>query len=296
MSDLGTVPHLDGVEHRFVTTPGGHRIHVALAGPEDGPPLMLVHGFPQHWWEWRHQIGPLAADGVRVIVPDLRGAGWSDAPAGAYLKSDMSEDLAAVLVDLGVGPVKIAAHDWGGPVAFSLARNHPEMVTAFTGFNTFAPVLGFHPRTLLHAWALWYQIPIMVPVLGPRVLRTSRRRFFRFVIRWAGGGFGWSRADEDIFLDRLRDRSRAEAGSQWYRTFQRRELWRWMHQRASEPVDIPLRWVTGTQDPVITSAVHISHRALSADNEFEDVPGIGHWIVEQAPDLVLDRLRALMGR
>lgn len=56
-------PALDGVEHRWITTPSGLKIHVALAGPEGGSPVMLVHGFPQHWWEWRHQIGPLAADG-----------------------------------------------------------------------------------------------------------------------------------------------------------------------------------------------------------------------------------------
>jgi pimeloyl-ACP methyl ester carboxylesterase len=118
-------PSIDGVEHRYVTTPGGLTIHVADAGPADGAPVMLVHGFPQHWWEWRRLIGPLADDGYRVLVPDLRGAGWSDAPRGAYAKADMAEDLSAVLDRLGVGPVKLAAHDWGGPVAFILLLQHP---------------------------------------------------------------------------------------------------------------------------------------------------------------------------
>ena len=134
-------PELAGVEHRYVDTPAGVRIHVAVAGPADGPPVMLVHGFPQHWWEWREMIGPLAADGYRVLCPDLRGAGWSDAPTGPYRKADMAEDLAAVLDELEVGPVRVVAHDWGGPVGFILLLNHPEKVSGFLGLNTLAPWL-----------------------------------------------------------------------------------------------------------------------------------------------------------
>jgi pimeloyl-ACP methyl ester carboxylesterase len=96
------------------------RIHVAEAGPKDGPSILLVHGFPQNWWEWHRMIGPLAADGYRVLAPDLRGAGWSDAPRGRYLKAEMADDLLAVLDQLGVGRTWVAAHDWGRP-----ARVHP---------------------------------------------------------------------------------------------------------------------------------------------------------------------------
>lgn len=70
-----TLPALDGVEHKFVDVGGGATIHVADAGPADGPPVMLVHGFPENWWEWHELVGPLAADGYRVLCPDLRGAG-----------------------------------------------------------------------------------------------------------------------------------------------------------------------------------------------------------------------------
>src|SRR5262249_33126965 len=107
-----SLPSLDGVQHRFLDIGNGISIHVAEAGPFDGPPVMLVHGFPQNWWEWRDIIGPLAADGYRVLCPDLRGAGWSSAPPGPYLKIDMADDLAAVIDHLGVGPVTVVAHDW----------------------------------------------------------------------------------------------------------------------------------------------------------------------------------------
>jgi pimeloyl-ACP methyl ester carboxylesterase len=74
------MPALDGVEHRYVDLGDGVTIHVADAGPADGPAVMLVHGFPENWWEWRDLIGPLAADGYRVLCPDLRGAGGYSLP------------------------------------------------------------------------------------------------------------------------------------------------------------------------------------------------------------------------
>lgn len=289
------LPALEGVEHRFVTTAGGIRIHVALAGPQDGRPLMLVHGFPQHWWEWHHLLAPLAAEGYRVIVPDLRGAGWSDAPRGPYFKSDMGDDLAVVIDALGTGPVKVAAHDWGGPVAFCMMLNHPGVVSGFLGLNTIAPVLTLDATTVRHLWTFWYQIPFMTPVVGPRLLAARGRRLMRFVVSWVGGGYEWSDVDADLYYDRLREPERAEAASQWYRTFQLREAVPWIAGRyKSRRVDVPLRWVTGLDDPVVTPVLHRSYGNLSNDLTFEEVPGVGHWIVEQAPDLVLGRLRDLM--
>ena len=154
------LPELPGVEHRYVTV-GGVRLHVAEAGAAE--PVVFLHGFPQHWWEWRHQIGPLAAEGYRVLAPDLRGAGWSDAPRGPYRKSEMALDLLAVLDELGVQRVKIAAHDWGGPVAFELLLRAPERVSGFAGFNTLAPWLRLDLGVLGHLWRFWYQAALLAP-------------------------------------------------------------------------------------------------------------------------------------
>ena len=287
-------PALDGVKHRWITTPSGIRIHAALAGPEDGAPLMLVHGFPQHWWEWHALIGPLAADGYRVIVPDLRGAGWSDAPRGPYRKADMGRDLAAVLDTLGVGPVKVAAHDWGGPVAFCLLLDHPDKVSGFLGFNTLAPVLKPDLGLLKHAWAFWYQFPMLTPGIGPRVLGQSDGRYLRMLVRWVGGGYVWPETDTQLYLGQMQDPARAYAGSQWYRTFQAREAVAWRNRYTAERVTVPVRWVTGLKDPVVTPTLHRWYGEMLLDCEYETVPGMGHWIVEQAPELALDRLRSFM--
>lgn len=293
--DPSPPPALDGVEHRYVTTPGGVRIHVAVAGPQDGPAVMLVHGFPQHWWEWHRLIGPLADDGYRVIVPDLRGAGWSDAPRGPYRKADMARDLVAVLDDLGVRTVRLAAHDWGGPVAFCLLLEHPERVSGFLGLNTIAPWLELDGALLRHAWRFSYQHPMALPVIGPRVIGDPKGRYLRWLARWVGGGWTWPEDEAAIYLDRFRDPARAYAGSQWYRTFQAREFLPWARGRyADAKVDVPLRWVTGLDDPVIQPTLHRWYAPHVTDAEYEHVPGVGHWIVEQAHDLVLDRLRGFL--
>ncbi len=288
-------PALPGVEHRWITTPGGIRIHVAVAGPETGPPVLLVHGFPQHWWEWRHQIPALAADGYHVIAPDLRGAGWSDAPRGPYRKAEMGGDLAAVLDALGVGPVKVVAHDWGGPVAFCLLLEHPEKVSGFLGFNTLAPVLTVDTGLLRHAWAFWYQFPMLTPGLGPRILGQRDGRYLRMLARWVGGDFDWSEEDTQIFLGQMQDPAKAYAGSQWYRTFQAREFAPWVRGRyAGRRVRVPVRWVTGLEDPVVTPVLHRWCGDLLTDVEYEHIAGRGHWIVEEDPGLCLDRIRGLM--
>jgi len=221
-----SLPSLEGVRHRFVDLGQGVTIHVAEAGPADGAPVMLVHGFPQRWWQWREIMGHLAADGYRVLCPDLRGAGWSTAPAGSYRKIDMADDLVQLLQRLKVGPVAVAAHDWGGPVAFIMMLRHPEQVAGFFGINIAAPWLRADGALLKHLWRFWYQIPIALPVVGPKVIADRDARFIRRVCSWAGAGF--TPDDLDVYLRPMRQRSHAVAGSGWYRTFLAREAIAWM--------------------------------------------------------------------
>lgn len=108
------MPHLDGVHHRDVAV-NGFRMHVAEAG--EGPPVLLVHGWPQHWYAWRKVIPLLSAD-RRVLCPDLRGFGWSEAPPGRYDKQALADDLAALLDALELERVDLVAHDWGAWAGF----------------------------------------------------------------------------------------------------------------------------------------------------------------------------------
>jgi pimeloyl-ACP methyl ester carboxylesterase len=289
------MPALDGADHKFVDVGGGVTIHVADAGPVDGPPVMLVHGFPENWWEWHELIGPLAADGYRVLCPDLRGAGWSSAPRSRYLKNEMADDLAAVLDQLGVGPVKLVAHDWGGPVAFIMMLRHPAKVTGFFGVNTAAPYARRDLKSLRNIWRFWYQIPMALPVIGPRVIGDRNARFFRMLESWVGGGFLLPEDDVAMYIECMRQPGHAVAGSRWYRSVLTTESLRWMRgEFDNTQVDVPVRWLSGTADPVITPDLLDGYAKHISDFEVELVDGVGHWIVEQRPDLVLDRLRAFL--
>lgn len=292
-----TMPDLEGVEHRFVELGDGVTIHVAEAGPVDGPAVMLVHGFPQNWWEWRALIGPLAADGYRVLCPDLRGAGWSSAPRSQYLKSEMADDLAGVLEHLGVPTVTLVSHDWGGPVAFIMMLRHPEKVTGFFGANTAAPFVKRDLASLRKVWRFWYQIPISLPGIGPRLLADPKARYARMLGSWVGGGYKLADDDIRLYIECMNEPGHAEAGSRWYRSFQSREMLSWSRgEYDSARVDVPVRWLTGTEDPVITPDGTNGYADHISDFAVELVPGVGHWIVDQRPDLVLDRLRAFLRR
>ena len=125
------MPEIPGlaVEHSFHEV-RGLRMHVAAAGPADAEPLVMVHGWPQHWYAWRRLIGPLS-ERYRVICPDLRGFGWTDAPRGSYLKAELAADVVGLLDVLGLERVRLAGHDWGGFVGFLLCLDHPRRVSHF---------------------------------------------------------------------------------------------------------------------------------------------------------------------
>lgn len=289
------MPALDGVEHRYVERSDDVTIHVADAGPADGPAVMLVHGFPENWWQWHALIPPLAADGYRVLCPDLRGAGWSSAPRSRYLKNEMADDLAAVLDRLGIDTVKLVAHDWGGPVAFIMMLRHPQKVAGFFGLNTVAPWTGPDLSMLRHLWRFWYQIPIMLPVVGPRLIANTKARYSRMLASWVGAGFPLPDDKLDLYAQCMREPGHAEAGSRWYRTFQTTEALRWLRGEYNDArVDVPVRWLHGTGDPVITPDLLRGYADRASDFELELIDGVGHWIVEQRPDLVLDRLRKFL--
>ncbi|GBG37897.1 alpha/beta fold hydrolase [Mycobacterium montefiorense] len=290
-----TMPALDGVEHRYVGLGDGVTIHVADAGPADGPVVMLVHGFPENWWEWHELIGPLAADGYRVLCPDLRGAGWSSAPRSRYLKAELAEDLAGALDNLGIEKVKLVAHDWGGPAAFIMMLRHPEKVTGFFGLNTVAPFVKFDLAAVRDLWRFWYQVPMLLPVIGPRVISDPNSRFLRMLGSWVGGGFTLPDDSVRLYNECMRQPGHAEAGSRWYRSFQTTEMRRWIRGEYNDHrVEVPVRWLSGTEDPVVVPRLLDGYADRISDFDVELVDGVGHWIVAQRPDLVLDRLRAFL--
>ncbi|KAL6849884.1 hypothetical protein ACP4OV_020511 [Aristida adscensionis] len=134
---------LEGVRHRTVEA-NGLRMHVAEAGPEDGAAVLLLHGFPDLWYGWRHQMAALAARGYRAVAPDLRGYGdTTGAPpeAVAYTTFHVVGDLVALIADLAQPQVFVVGHDWGAIVAWQLCLLRPDLVRALVNLS-----VAYHPR------------------------------------------------------------------------------------------------------------------------------------------------------
>ncbi|MDP9435889.1 MAG: alpha/beta hydrolase, partial [Actinomycetota bacterium] len=113
--------------HRQVTA-GGVRFHVAGCGPDDGPLVLLLHGFPEFWWAWRSQLVALGAAGFRAVAPDLRGHGASDKPPRGYDAYTLSADVAGLVRALGARDAVLVGSGWGGVLAWAAATLHPRLV------------------------------------------------------------------------------------------------------------------------------------------------------------------------
>jgi pimeloyl-ACP methyl ester carboxylesterase len=282
------LPELDGVEHRFVSA-GGLRMHVALAG--EGPPLLMVHGWPQHWWMWRELIGPLAED-HRVICPDLRGLGWTQAPPGGYDPEVFAADLVALLDALGVDePADVIGHDWGGWSSFVLALRHPDRVRRLLAAGIIHPWVRPSLSALRGAWRFWYQVALSLPGVGPRLLRGASERNPTLFFLGARPGV-WSERERRLFTEQFREPERAAASSHIYR----HSLLRVQGQmREYRRMRLPHRALLlfPAEDAVQKSIPLGGYERNAPRMEVEVVPFASHFIVDERPQLVLDRAQAL---
>jgi pimeloyl-ACP methyl ester carboxylesterase len=281
------LPQLDGVTHRTVPA-RGLRFHVAEAGA--GDPVVLVHGWPQHWWMWRHVV-PLLAPHARLVMIDLRGFGWSDAPPGAYDKQTLADDVLAVLDALGLDRVCLMAHDWGAWSGFLACLAAPERFAAFLALGSPRPGGRPSARQLCEVWRLTYQVAIASPVLGRRLVADPR-----FVERVIIGGAvqrrAWTPDDLRAFTAVLAEPARARASASLYRTFLTREVARTPRQR----LRVPARIMLGARDPPIP-VVLLDGADVDADHvSVEIVPECGHFVAEEHPARVAQRARELFAR
>ena len=266
------IPHVAGVEHELVRV-NGTRMHVALAG--EGRPVLMMHGWPQHWYMWRGVI-PLVAPHARAICPDFRGFGWSDVPNRGYEKDQLKRDMLALLDELGVGDFWVAGHDWGGFVGFLLALEHPERVRGLLALNVLPPWRPRDRRIALEAWRLAYMPVLATPGLGRRAGPVLADRGLP--------------AEKDAFLDRLD----GAATERLYRSFLK-ELPAMMRGRFSAAdLRVPTKLVFGERDVVLSPRAAEDMAAQSERIELELVADADHFVVDEKPELVADRLLSLL--
>jgi pimeloyl-ACP methyl ester carboxylesterase len=284
-------PELPGVEHRWVET-SRIRMHVAEAG--SGDPLVLLHGWPQHWYAWRRVIPELSRH-YRVLCPDLRGLGWSDAPSSGYEKEELAADVLALLDALEIERVRLIGHDWGGTAGFLMCLHSPERVERYVMLNAAHPWLRVGPREVIASWRLWYQAALSLPWLGSWVLQRGSGLVDLLFRLWSAGDV-WSEEERRIFTERLQIPERARASALYYRTFLLRELpglafGRYRSQRLRTPTLV----LFGTEDGVLRAHHLRGFEGHVDDGRIELVPGVGHFIAEEAPETVVARALKFFG-
>ena len=302
------------VRHRQVPS-NGLAMHVALAG--EGFPVLLCHGFPELWYSWRHQIPALAEAGFRVIAPDQRGYGGTDAPEAidAYTIHHLVGDLTGLLDALEIDKAVIVGHDWGGFVVWQMALLAPHRVAGVVGVNTpFFPRSPVNPLDMMRAmsqgqfhYILYFQEPGVAERELEQDVRRSLRGFYQAPNRDAVEEF--RKAPSGVFgpsgggiLDRLPDAPHGDfltaedfdvfarafektgfrPGLNWYRNFGRN--WEMTAYLAGARVTQPALMITAELDFVLRPEMADGMEAWVPNlRRTVLVPGSGHWTQQEKP-------------
>jgi pimeloyl-ACP methyl ester carboxylesterase len=278
-------PPIEGAVHRFADA-GGLRVHYAEAGA--GEPVLLLHGWPQHHYLWRGLIDRLR-DRYRLIAPDLRGFGWTDAPGRGYDCETFAEDQIALLDALGIERVNVIGHDWGGWTTWLLAFAHPDRLRRAIACNIPHPWPKIDLGTAAdQSWRGWYAAINAMPVLGPLALRRTRHA--AGILRNGNVGTPFTAEEIELYVSQFRDPARARAASSLYRYYFRTFILGSRGGGSRQRLTVPTRLLFGTHDRYIsTRLIERGWQGHADDMDVELVDDSGHFIVDEKPDLVAQR-------
>ena len=271
----------------------GVRLHVVSAGPAGSakPPVILLHGFPEFWYGWRHQIPALTGAGFRVIVPDMRGYNTSEKPprVSDYRIEVLVEDLVGLIDHFG-GQANVAGHDWGGVVAWHAAMWAPQKVQRLAILNaphpaTYIRELG-RPRQLLKSW---YAFAFQIPRLPERLIRANDFQMLRTLFREEPARAGaFTEADIDRYVEAFRQTGAVTAAIHYYRAAFRRGLSRTRSEVT--PIRCPTLLLWGLNDRYLVRRLVDGLEPLVPDLKVEVFENATHWIQHDEPDRVNARL------
>lgn len=290
-ADLEDPSAAASVTFRFVTA-GRLRLHVAIAGPADGVPVVLLHGFPDHWIGWRHQIDALALAGYRVIVPDQRGYNLSDKPKGlrAYALDRLVGDLVGLADALDIERFNLVGHDWGGIVAWAAAASKPERVERLVVLNAPHPDAIFRyavrspTQFIRSSYAAFFQFPWLPEAL----LRAGDYNLLRKAL--LGTALPGTFSDEklDLYRRAWRQTGSLTAMLNWYRALRYRRLY-------PETITAPTLVLWGKRDPALEAGLAADSAQPCRDARIEYLPDARHWPHREATDFVNAELLAFLG-
>ncbi|XP_023321986.1 epoxide hydrolase 1 [Eurytemora carolleeae] len=274
-------------QHKFVSV-NGVQLHYVESGDENKPLILFVHGFPEFWFSWRHQIKYFNKN-YHVVAFDMRGYGESSKPEGIsnYQLEHLVEDIKALVTELGYKRFHLVAHDWGGGVAWAFTGLHPDMVQTYTACNI--PHNLALVDQLRGSWEQtfksWYMLFFQCPVIPELNFLSSDMTFFYGLLRDAG-----LHKDEELveaYKFAFNDfktwnrtinyyRASARPGSQ-----ARKNIYRQMKN-----IEVPVLQIFGTGDKYLSVGAAQASAKFCTNLTTELLPGVSHWVQQQEPERV----------
>ena len=268
---------------------GGVKLHYAKAG--DGERLVvLLHGFPEFWYSWRHQLGALS-DEYTVVAPDLRGYHWSDKPPqiADYKMYKLVDDVLGLIRHFGHEKAAIVGHDWGAGIAWELAENYPEAVWKLVCMQVPPPSVWKKNLSWRQALASWYILFFQIPALPEWILRQNDFAVGERLFRDAAADPSFF-TDEEMkkYKDSWRESGALTAAINYYRA---NSLEKFFIRREMNKIKVPTLFIYGEKDSaILPETVQNVKDAVDATYQEVRVPESGHWVQQEAAEAVNDTL------
>ncbi|MGG0904404.1 epoxide hydrolase EphM [Bacillus subtilis] len=275
---------MDGVKCQFVNT-NGITLHVAAAGPEDGPLIVLLHGFPEFWYGWKNQIKPLVDAGYRVIAPDQRGYNLSDKPEGidSYRIDTLRDDIIGLITQFTDEKAIVIGHDWGGAVAWHLASTRPEYLEKLIAINIPHPHVmktvtpHYPPQWLKSSYIAYFQLPD-IPEAS---LRENDYETLDKAIGLSDRPALFTSEDVSRYKEAWKQPGALTAMLNWYRALRKGSL-------AEKPSyeTVPYRMIWGMEDRFLSRKLAKETERHCPNGHLIFVDEASHWINHEKPAIV----------
>ena len=261
----------------------GLRFHVAMAGPADGPLVVLLHGFPEFWYGWRNQLSALAEAGFRVWAPDQRGYNLSDKPRGAaaYAIGHLAADVAALIETAGRERAIVVGHDWGGAVAWHLAEYFPERVERAVVVNVPHPAVMLHQlrRNPKQLWRSWYMFFFQLPWLPERLLKLRQGALLGRSLRRTSRPGTFSESDLKRYREAWLQPGAMHGMLNWYRAAMRHSP----PALAAASIRTPILLIWGARDHFLGRETAQPSIDLCTNGQLVFLDDATHWAPHEEP-------------
>ncbi|MDM9380604.1 alpha/beta hydrolase [Chlorogloeopsis sp. ULAP01] len=278
-------------KHDYIIT-NGVKLHYVTQG--EGPLMLMLHGFPEFWYSWRHQI-PEFAKYFKVVAVDLRGYNDSDKPKeqSAYVMDEFIKDVEGLIRALGYEKCVLVGHDWGGAIAWCFAYAHPEMVEKLIVLNIPHPAKfseGMrNPQQLLKSsYMFLFQLPWLPELLIQSADYQAIETAFKGM---AVNKSTFTQADIDTYKDAAAKRGALTAMLNYYRNV--------FQQKILNPnwgiLEVPTLMIWGEKDTALGKELSYGTESYVRDLQIRYIPNCSHWVQQEKPELVNEYMREFLG-